>query len=109
ALPAQMAQAIARMARCAWDYSAHSTRTAENGPIAVTERSYRNPPQRNRNLFDLFDTTVERSDRIGGLHCRIEPFIGIKAARRRGPAVAPGLRPWGGPGRRAPALTSGLR
>jgi hypothetical protein len=30
---------------------------------------------------------------------------GGTAARRRGPAIAPGLWPWGGPGRRAPALT----
>src|SRR5690242_8213577 len=33
---------------------------------------------------------------------------GGPAARRRGPAMAPGLRSWGGPSRRAPALTPQL-
>jgi hypothetical protein len=48
------------------------------------------------------------SARIIRLPCRIRPYTyqGGAAARRRGPTIAPGLRPWGGPGRRASALTS---
>jgi hypothetical protein len=34
---------------------------------------------------------------------------GGTAARRRGPTIAPGLRPWGGPGRRASALMPSAR